>query len=99
MVLSAIKWLAFLCGTLALTVMCYYAVRWFPHAADVRYNEMAMGFAIGAFYGWPSWLALPAVAVAKRKELPHWQIFLLVAPVLLALALYVVGQSLARGAL
>jgi hypothetical protein len=95
--LSAIKWLAFLWGTLALGVMGYYAVRWFPHAADVRYNEMAMGFAIGAFYGWPSWLVLPAFAVAQRRELPRWQLFLLVAPVFLAFALYVVGQSLARG--
>lgn len=99
MLLSAVKWLAFLWGALAAGVMCYYAVHWFPYATDIRYNEMAMGFAIGAFYGWPSWLSLPAFAVLQRKELPRWQILLLVAPVLVAVVLYVAAQLLARGAL
>ena len=68
MILSIIKWLAFVWGTLAVSVMCYYAAIWFPHATDMRYNEMAIGFTMGAFYGCPSWLALPAYAVAQRKE-------------------------------
>lgn len=93
------RWLVFLWGALAASIMCYYAVRWFPHVGDVRYNEMAMGFAIGAFYGWPSWLALPVFAIAQRKELPRWQLFLLLVPVLVALVLYTLGQSLARSAL
>lgn len=97
MLLSAIKWLVFLWGAFAVGVMCYYAIRWFPHVADVRHNEMALGFAIAAFYGWPSWLALPAFAVAQRKESPRWQSWLVVAPVILALVLYVVGQALVLG--
>jgi hypothetical protein len=99
MVLSAIKWLAFLWGALPVGVMCYHAVRWFPYAADVRYNEMGMGLAIAAVYGWPSWLAIPAIAFAQRRELPRWQIMLLLSPVLAAGALYLSGQLLARGIL
>jgi hypothetical protein len=99
MLLAIIKWLAFVWGALALGVMCYYAVRWFPHAEDVRYNEMAMGFTMGALYGLPSWLTLPAFAVARRRELPRWQTLLLVAPVLAAFALYAAAQLLARGVL
>lgn len=96
MLLSAIKWLALLWGTLAAGAMCFYAVRWFPRAADVRYNEMAMGFAIAGVYGWPAWLALPAIAVTQRRLLPRSQIFLLVSPVLLAGTLYIASQVLAR---
>ena len=99
MLLSAIKWLAFVWGVLAAAAMCYYAVRWFPHTTDIRYNEMALGFTLGAFYGWPAWLALPAFVAAQRKELPRWQSLLLVAPVVIAAALYVAGQLLARGVL
>jgi hypothetical protein len=79
--------------------MVYYASRWFPHAPDIRYNEMQLGFVIGAFYGWPSWLMLPIFAVFHRKSLPKWHIAMLLAPVALAVSLYVVARNLAAGGL
>ena len=97
MLFSIIKWVAFVWETLAVSVMYYFATIWLPHAPDSRYNEMAIGFTCGAFYGWPSWLALPAFAVAQRKELPRWQVMLFAAPVCLAVALYVFAYLLARG--
>jgi hypothetical protein len=95
MFLSAIKWLSFAWGCLAVAVMGYYAARWFPYAPNLRANEL--GIMIGAFYGWPSWLALPAIAYTQRRDLPGWQIALLVSPVLVAVALYATAWFLTSG--
>jgi len=99
MALLALRWIAFVWGCLALGVMAYYALRWFPHARDIRYNEMALGFMLGAFYGWPSWLTLPIFAVAQRNSLPRWQFWLLLMPPAFAILLFAVGHVLARGGL
>lgn len=95
--LAALRWVAFLWGCLATSVMAYYAAYWFPHAQDIRHNEMAVGFMFGALYGWPAWLALPAFVVALRKSLPRWQVVALLAPVTVAVLLYITGRMLAAG--
>jgi hypothetical protein len=90
--LVAVRWLAFVWGCLALCVMVYYASQWLPHAHQGRSNEMALGFVIGAFYGWPAWLALPALAFLGRRSIPGWQVWSLLAPVVAAASLYIAAQ-------
>jgi hypothetical protein len=90
--LSTVRWLAFAWGCLALCVMVYYAWQWLPQAQQGRSNEMALGFVLGAFYGWPAWLALPSLAFLGRRTVPRWQFFSLLAPAVAAACLYVAAQ-------
>jgi hypothetical protein len=99
MVLSVVRWATLLWGCLCVAVMAHFSVRWFPHALDVRYNEMQLGFVLGAFYGWPSWLMLPLFAFFQRKSLSDWHIVMLLTPLILAAVLYFVGRHLSAGGL
>ena len=87
-----VRWLAFAWGCLALCVMAYYAWQWLPQAHEGRSNEMALGFVMGAFWGWPAWLALPALAFLGRRSISRWQIFALLVPVVAAASLYIAAQ-------
>ena len=96
MILALLRWTAFLWGCFAVAVMVYYAVQWFPDAGNLSQNEMAMGFAIGAFYGWPAWLSLPVFVLAQWHDLKPVHRMLLVLPVVMALLLWVVGWGLSH---
>lgn len=99
MVLTAIKWLAFAWGCFCVAVMIYFAQHFFPDAANIRNNEMWMGFMLGAIYGWPAWLALPAIAFVQRRERSWWQQLLMLAPLFAAIGLLITSQLLVRGVL
>ncbi len=72
---SALRWLAFLWGLASLIVMSYCAYHWFPNAGDPNFDEMRLGFIIGAVGGVPAWLSLPLVAFVKRGLLARWQFY------------------------
>lgn len=76
--------------------MVHYALLWFPNVGDPRKNEMALGFALGAFYGWPSWLSLPVFAIAQWQEHKPFLRFLFLLPVAIALALWSVSWVLSH---
>ena len=96
---TAKRWLFLPWGCLACAVMIHYASGWFPRVHDPRSNELQLGFALGAFYGWPAWLALPVLATVERKSLPRWHIAVLLVPPIVAVSLYTVGRSLSAGGL
>jgi hypothetical protein len=91
-----LRWIAFLWGCLAVAVMTHYALRWFPDVGDPRKNEMAMGFAFGAFYGLPAWLSFPVFVFAQWQELKPLHRCVLLLPVALALVLWIVSWWMSR---
>lgn len=98
MLLSVFRWSMFLWGCLALCGMCYYASQWLPRVDDITANELALGFALSSFYGWPAWLALPVLAIMSRKTLSRPKVALLLAPVAFAALLFGTSLLLSDGA-
>ena len=78
--------MAFLWGSLAASVMVYYAGSWTLYPENPLRHETGIGFGIGLLYGFPAWLGLPALAYHGRSELRCIQQVLLLSPLLVAIA-------------
>jgi len=90
------SWALLIWGACMLAIMINYAIVWFPDAPNPRLNEMGIGFAIGAFYGWPTWFFLPVLALIDRKTAPVWRTVLFCCPSVIATSMYCAAQYLAR---
>lgn len=72
--------------------MVYFALQWFPYSGDIRKNEMEMGFAISAGYGFPAFVALAFLSFANWSEQQRTRRLALLAPVVLSLTLWLAAS-------
>lgn len=92
MVLTLLRRLTFVWACIASAAMIYFALQWFPDFADLPKNEMAMGFAIAAAYGFPAFVALTLLAFANWSEPRRTTRLVLLAPVALCLTLWTAAR-------